>query len=93
MSGSFVSSKDAWADVPDDGVLYKMIYYSDGTRQAQSGMDYYFEEETELGVTRGTGTDFDDIRTRYPKALVKRGQWVPDELWFRVRREALDSRW
>jgi hypothetical protein len=86
------SSTCTWDDVPMVGVLYKIIYYSDGTRQAQTA-EYYYEEETPRGLVQGTAASLDEIAELHPDAVVRRGLWVPDEYWYQVRAAALASTW
>jgi hypothetical protein len=88
------SVKYDWKDLPDDGVLVKIIYYQDGTKQIQQGMDYYYEAPHCCGeVIRGTAMPRDDVFGRYDGAVVKRGRWTPDEFYQQVVDMALASQW
>lgn len=89
----FDSRRHRWVDLPEDGVLVRMIYYRDG-RQIQQGMDYYYEAphgsgEPILGTARAT----DDLARRYPGAVIKRGRWAPDAYYRRIVDAAMASTW
>ncbi len=85
---------DKWEDIPDDGILIKMLYYSDDTKQIQHGMDFYYESPHHSGeLIRGTGMAKDEIAQRYPDAIIKRGQWAPDEYYKKILEEAMASTW
>lgn len=100
------SSKDvAWADVPDDGIVYKMLYkdVDDGTdrqlnppnsREAMIGVDNYFEAPHRDGTIYGSGNEsIESIQARYPGAVVKKGKWVPSETFSDVQKLATDYVW
>lgn len=89
----FKSDTYGWADLADDGILVRMIYYGDGTKQIQHGMDYYYEAPHEEGTIRGTGNDLDDILIRYPDAIIKRGRWTPDEYYRETVEESMKMVW
>jgi hypothetical protein len=82
-----------WDKMPDDGVLIRMIYYLDGTKQIQQGLDYYYEAPHFSGVIRGAGMDKDEIVKRYQSAVIKRGIWAPDEYYSKIVQEAMASTW
>lgn len=84
-----------WEDLPEDGLLVKMLYYTDGTRQIQHGMDWYYEAPHPQGVIRGTAMERDlpELPERYPGAILKRGRWAPEELYYRVLEAAMASTW
>lgn len=77
--------------MPVDGVLVRMLYYSDGTKQIQQGLDYYYEANHPGGMIRGAGMDKDKIPERYPNAIIKTGMWVNDEYYLNVVKEAMES--
>lgn len=87
------SRTTAWADLPDDGLLVKMIYYSDGTRQVQQN-SFYFEAEHHSGEPiRGTFEFEADVRTRYRNPVIKKGRWAPDDYYRKVVTAAMASKW
>ena len=46
----------AWEEMPDDGILIRMLYYSDDTKQIQHGMDFYYESQHHsVEPIRGSG--------------------------------------
>jgi hypothetical protein len=82
-----------WEDLPDDGLLCKMIYYKDGTKQVQHGLDFYYEAPHHAGIIQGAGMCRDEIEDRYPGAVIKRGRWAPDNYYRVVMQIAHNSRW
>lgn len=87
------SCRRDWAGLPDDGLLVKMLYYDDGTRQIQQGADYYFVAPHAEGDIHGASSaPLEVIRRRYPGAIVKRGRWAPDGYYRRICEEAHSSR-
>lgn len=90
----YSSQRFHWADLPYDGLLVRMLYYEGGGKQIQQGTSYYYEAPHHSGeVIRGAGMDADDIERRYPGAVIKRGQWAPDEYYRKVVDEAMASTW
>lgn len=88
----FASQQHTWAQVPDDGVLVRMIYYRDGTKQIQQGQDYFYEAPHQSGEPiYGTGRTEDAIAQRYPGAVIKRGRWAPDAYYRRIVAAAMAS--
>ena len=88
----YASDEHSWADLPDDGVLVRIIYYADGTKQIQQGTDYYYEAPHFSGEpVLGAGMDKDEIEKRYPGAIIKRGRWCPDEFYKKIVAEAFKS--
>lgn len=82
---------DPWEDIPEDGVLVRILYYEQG-KQIQQGMDYYYEAKHYSGeIIRGTGMQLDDIENRYIDAVIKRGIWSPDEYYKGIVAEAMES--
>jgi hypothetical protein len=92
-SSVYNSTKHVWANLPDDGLLIRIIYNKVGSgKEIQMGMDYYYEAPHESGNSiLGSGNDADDIEERYPDAVVKRGRWAPRALWEEVLAEAMAS--
>lgn len=90
----YTSAERTWESLPDDGIVVKIIYYSNGGRQAQQA-DWYYEAPHEHGTVRGTCTDGkrEETEKRYPGAIFKRGKWVPDEYFREVCDVAVVSEW
>lgn len=83
-----------WDELPDDGILIRMLYYSDNTKQIQHGMDFYYESPHHSGEPiRGSGMTKDEIAKRYYGAIIKRGIWAPDEYYKTILEEAMASTW
>jgi hypothetical protein len=92
LSGSFECANDdeflaQWKTLPDDGVLgFKFFFdtFSGNTRHARNagGTDWYWLQPTDNGIVLGNSDDAaTEISTRYPGAVLKRGQWTtPDDL-------------
>ena len=92
--GSVYDSKTvAWADLPADGFLIRIIYDATGIgKEIQMGMDFYYEAPHESGDwVLGSGNDRDDIETRYPGAVIKLGKWAPKSVWEQALTEAMAS--
>jgi hypothetical protein len=85
-SGTFECQTDAdfvaqWTALPDDGVLAFKFYFDAKapTRLSQNlnGNDWYWIQPTDNGIVFGHSDDTkEDILTRYPGALLKRGMWT-----------------
>lgn len=88
------SESQAWSTLPDDGLLVKVIYYDDGTKQIQTG-DWYFEAPHPYGVVRRTCSDGEkaEMEERYPQAVFVRGYWTVDEWFYQVRDLAMVTTW
>jgi adenylate kinase family enzyme len=97
--GTVYSSREcfSFSDIPDNpqnGVLVRMLYYSDGTRQVQQGVEFFYESEHPSGEpVRGTAEFESDIRTRYRNPIIRQGQWAPDEFYDRIVKEAMETCW
>ncbi len=101
----FSSKETPWVDVPDDGIVYKMLYkvVDDGTnrqlnppnsREEMIGVDHYFEAPHRDGTIYGSSNEsIEVIEARYPGAVVKKGKWVPSETFFDVQKLATDYVW
>lgn len=83
---------DPWEELPDDGILIKMLYFKDGTKEIQHGLDFYYEApHPSGGIIRGAGMKEDQIVDRYPGAIIKRGIWSPNEFYHKAVEEAMAS--
>ena len=94
--GSIYDSDNSdWSDLPDDGVLVKMIYYSDGTRQIQQGADYFFIAQHHSGeeIHANSTKTIPEIKDRYQNPIIKKGRWAPDEYYQKIVDEAMSSKW
>ena len=91
---------DEWADLPDDGIICVMIYFS---QNAPSGMplrriahssDRYFMFIGPDGnwVIGDNNDDASEISRRYPTAVIKRGKWTSDALMQSIIVTAMESR-
>lgn len=79
-------------DLPDDGFQAMRLWYIDGTGRYISGSDYYFFEDRPGGIIYGQSNDpIDEIRLRYPNAIIKRGKHVPDGLMAHINNLMLNS--
>ena len=99
---TFDSKLNAWTDVLDDGVLYKMLYgdtkqepnLNRKFREQQQGIDSFFEAPHRDGTIYGSSNEtVAEIEARYPGAVVKRGKWVPEETLRNVVAEAIKYDW
>ena len=82
-----------FVDMPSGGLLIRIIYYSDNTKQIQMGTDYYYEVDTPLGVLRKNDNDKEAFLAIYPNAIVIEGEWVADDYYFAIVEEAMASKW
>jgi hypothetical protein len=89
----YQSSTDKWEELPDDGVLVRMLYFTDGTKQIQCGNDFYYEAPHPQGTIYGAANEAFWDPKRYPGAIVKRGRWAPDAYFKRIHDAAFDSVW
>jgi hypothetical protein len=90
----FCSATHAWADLPDDGMLFLKLYFDertpDGVQLGQncSGDDWYWHVPGTDLYAHDSRQTRDEIERRYPGAILKRGKWTtPDEMQ-RVNAEA-----
>lgn len=87
----YSSDETAWDDLPDDGALLFVVYFDRTTpggvrhKRILSGADYYFRQGPLLADTNDPP---DEIRRRYPGAVIKRGKWTTDDDMARVLAEA-----
>ena len=101
----YSSKKTKWESLPDDGIIFIMLYKDEGDgleenishptrRESLAGNDYYFQAPHHAGVVYGSSNDpLEEIATRYPGAIIKRGKWVPHELFEQIRVEAITHVW
>ena len=89
------NSKDhQWADLPEDGFQIRILYYENGTKQIQQGMDYYYEAEHSSGETiYGTNMHLENITDRYASPVIKQGRWAPDGFYQDLVKIAMASTW
>jgi hypothetical protein len=82
-----------WKWLPDEGVLFVMVYFPDGTSRACSGDTWYFAFETEEGEVYAHSSDpKEELDRLYPEASFKRGVWVSEAEIQRVNSEATVSK-
>jgi hypothetical protein len=93
---SYNSKDNEWATLPTDGVVCLMKYGSETTsqgypqREILDGLDHYFRQESEDGIILGASNDsVERIEERYPGAEIKYGKWVPDNLYYSIKDEAM----
>ena len=84
-----------WENLPDDGLQARVLYYDktapDGKplRRIDSGADWYWVAPSEQGLIYGFSNDKpEEIVSRYPDAVLKRGRWTSEEMIYRVNDES-----
>lgn len=82
------SQTTAWSDLPKDGVLVVMLYFSDGTRRVMSGADYYFQQADIFGCS--TNETEEEVRRRYSGAEIIRGKWTDDATMDWVNKQLME---
>ena len=100
------SSKETdWSALPDDGIIFIMLYKDEGDgqesnisypayRESLAGNDFYWKAPHHAGTIYGSGNDpLAEIKRRYPGASIKRGKWVPHQFFEKIRREAIKYLW
>lgn len=101
------SSKEIdWADLPDDGIIYIMLYKDEGSgleenlnqythTESQAGYNHYFNAPHHSGLPiYGSNNDPEEvILERYPGASIKKGKWVPHEYYERIATNAILYNW
>lgn len=102
---TFDSKEHSWDDIPDDGVVFIMLYKQEGDgqyeglsrvthRETMVGVDHYFMAKHREGDIYGSNNDsMEEIKRRYRGAKIKRGKWVPYEFFEEVRKEAIKYVW
>lgn len=93
--GTVYSSKDyEWKDIPDDGVLVRMLYFEGGGKEIQQGMNFYYIAKHHSGEEIvGCGMDSDEIHKRYQDPIIKRGRWAPTIYYRKIVDDAITSDW
>lgn len=94
----YVSNEDDWMDLPDDGLLIVVLYGIrqdlDGNehvhRRIRAGYDWYFHVP-DTTLYAGNNDPPDEIMTRYPRAILKRGKWAPEDEYRHVYEMAESS--
>lgn len=88
------SNRHKWEDLPNEGLLVKMIYYDDGTKQIQTA-DWYIEAPHPKGIIRRTCRDEQEteMRKKYPAGVFKKGDWTVDEWQSEVVDLAMATTW
>lgn len=93
---AFCSDAASWNDLPDDGVLGVVTVFDDrhtgtGARLKRSidGRDWYWRSPGIDGepIFGFSDDDPDEIRSRYPGAVLLRGKWASDPEMYRVMDE------
>lgn len=71
---------DDWLELPNDGLLYLVIYRDNDTRKLHCAVDYYFYYINKFNQpVYGSGDmPVSDIKLRYPMANIIRGRWTDD---------------
>jgi hypothetical protein len=90
------------ADLPDDGIIYLMLYKDEGDGQEENvnryiykesldGVDHYFKAPHHSGIPiyASNNEPVEAIMERYPGAVIKKGKWVPHEYFERIRLDAV----
>ena len=90
-----ITTSEAWAALPEDGIVEVLVHYSDGRKNTFGGHDFYFYAPHVEGPIYGStsNTTRKEIKRRYPGAVVKLGKWVPEATLCRVQKEAAEARW
>ena len=102
----YSSKETEWADLPDDGIIFIMLYKDEGDGQVEnltrythrenmSGVDHYFMAPHSSGMPiYGSNNDsITSIKKRYPGAIIKKGKWIPHELFQQIRMDAIKHGW
>lgn len=96
-------SREDWAALPDDGVLVVMLYHDElvesyarpefegqRSRRIMSGNDCYWISDGPADHIYGQAdASPEQVRERYPGALVKTGRFTDDDTFKRVQEEAM----
>lgn len=86
--GQILTSKTVrnWTDIPDDGMVGLVIFFSNGTKRRLTGGDYFFLnlQEDKYGADGGKLLD---LALKYPGAFLVRGKLTDDE-----RMKAIEAR-
>lgn len=96
-SGCFDSSEHEFEDLPDDGILFIMVYYANEkgriVRRQLSGDDWYFcqRKPGRADLIGSNRHDPESTARRYPGCIIKRGKWTDDLTFQEVQLEAMAS--
>lgn len=93
--GIYDSHNYTWEAVPSDGVVEMFIYKEGGYGEGFSGHDHYFHAPHLEGIIYGCNDDsIEEIQRRYPGAIVKKGKWVPPDVFAKIQKDLkLHYRW
>jgi hypothetical protein len=90
----FSSDDTEWGQLPDDGIVIVYHFKSDGRRLELAGDDSYFFAPTKSGDVWGSNRETEkQVQERYPGAIVKRGKWVPLEVFHKIQARAAADSW
>ena len=93
--GIYDSHNNTWDSVPSDGIIEMVTYKEGGYREMFSGHDHYFHAPHSKGTIYGCNNDsMDEIKRRYPGAVIKKGKWIPSEEMAKIQKDiAINYRW
>lgn len=76
-------------------VLIRMIYFDNGQKEIQMGLDHYFASPHSSGevIYGANNLDPEIIKERYPGAVIQYGVWAPHDFYKQVCGEATSSTW
>lgn len=80
-----------WEDVPDDGIGIMVTYKEGGYREIFQGHDHYFHAPG--GVIGLNDDTVEEIKARYPGAIVKKGIWLESEAFYNLQQTVLAYKW
>ena len=88
---TFQGCCEAWNDLPDDGVLLVLAYFSDDTSRICDGADWYGLYKTPDGFWTiiHNNDDLETNKKRYPEVAWKRGVWTSEANLKSVLQQAL----
>lgn len=84
-NGQILTSKtiQRWTDIPDDGLLGLVIFFSDGKKRRLTGGDYFYLNTTQDKYGADSGL-LQDLALKYPGSFLVRGYWTDDENMRRI---------
>lgn len=78
--GVILTSKTVskWTDLPQDGLLGLVVYFSDNKKRRFTGGDYFYinTQDNKYGCDKG---DLATLALKYPGSFLVRGSWTDDE--------------
>lgn len=92
----FNSEQHEWAGLPNDGVLCLKLFYEEMASGDErytlllDGDDYYFHTP-DTNLFGCSNDPPEEIRERYPGAIIKRGKWTTAEEFYRVKDRAFHT--